>query len=129
MVLFDTSAWVHYFHHGGLNFDQIKAVAVCPPVVQEVLQGIKHPAHWRLAYDGLNSMPCFSSPAPLEMYIRASEIFREGRRKGYTIRSSIDCLIAAMAIEAGVPVHHFDRDFDTIARFTPLQIAPTPSGG
>ena len=37
------------------------------------------------------------------------------------IRSSVDCLIAACAIRNGVPILHSDRDFDAIARFTPLQ--------
>jgi predicted nucleic acid-binding protein len=44
----------------------------------------------------------------------------EGRIKGYTIRSSLHCLIAAIAIEWQTPVWHKDRDFDTIARFTLL---------
>jgi predicted nucleic acid-binding protein len=40
---------------------------------------------------------------------------------GVTIRSSVDCLIAACAIRNGLPILHSDRDFDAIARFTPLQ--------
>jgi hypothetical protein len=41
--------------------------------------------------------------------------------KGYTIRSSTDCLIAAIAIESGVPVWHKDRDFEAFARYTSLR--------
>lgn len=125
MVLFDTSAWVHYLRKGGITFDRLKSVAVCPPVIQEVLQGIRHPGHWRTVHDGLSSLPCISSPTPLAVYIKASEIFRTGRSKGYTLRSSVDCLIAAMAIESKTYVHHFDRDFETIAKFTALEIAKT----
>jgi hypothetical protein len=36
----------------------------------------------------------------------------------------IDCLIAAPAITAGVPVLSQDRDFDVLARHTPLQVVP-----
>jgi predicted nucleic acid-binding protein len=39
-----------------------------------------------------------------------------------TIRSSIDCLIAAIAIENRVPVWHRDRDFSAIATYTALEI-------
>jgi predicted nucleic acid-binding protein len=39
------------------------------------------------------------------------------------IRSSADCLIAAIAIANGIPVWHRDRDFATIARFTLLEQA------
>ncbi len=39
----------------------------------------------------------------------------------HTIRSSTDCLIAAIAIRNGVPVWHRDRDYDVIAKFTALR--------
>jgi predicted nucleic acid-binding protein len=123
MILMDTSAWIRYFKKGGISFEQLKTVAVCPPVVQEILQGIKDPARLRSVHDGLLSLPCLASPTQLSTYIHAAEIFRRGRQKGYTIRSSIDCLVAAMAIEGNCSVHHFDRDFDVIAKFTSLQVS------
>jgi predicted nucleic acid-binding protein len=49
------------------------------------------------------------------------EIYHQGRSRGYTIRSSTDCLIAAIALENKVPVWHRDRDVATIARYTPLR--------
>jgi predicted nucleic acid-binding protein len=55
--------------------------------------------------------------------LQAAEIYREGRRKGHTIRSTTDCLIAAIAIENGVPMWHRDRDYDAIAKYTPLRIS------
>ena len=56
------------------------------------------------------------------LFLEAAEIYREGRRRGYTLRSSIDCLIAAIAIENGIPVRHRDRDYDAIGRYTRLKI-------
>lgn len=58
---------------------------------------------------------------PLSIFLEAAEIYAQARRQGYTIRSPIDCLIAAIAIENNVPIWHSDRDFSTIARFTPLR--------
>ena len=40
---------------------------------------------------------------------------------GITVRSSYDCVIAAIAIENKVPVWHRDRDYRSIARYTPLR--------
>lgn len=40
----------------------------------------------------------------------------------FTIRSSMDCLIAAIAIENEVPIWHLDRDYDLLARCTALRI-------
>jgi len=53
--------------------------------------------------------------------LQRSRNYRTGRALGVTIRSSVDCLIAACAIRNGLPILHSDRDFDAIARFTPLQ--------
>jgi len=50
----------------------------------------------------------------------AAEIYRNCRRDGITIRSLNDCLIAAIAIRAEVPVLHDDSDFDAIARHSDL---------
>jgi predicted nucleic acid-binding protein len=38
------------------------------------------------------------------------------------MRSSVGCLIAAIAIDKGLLVWHRDRDFDSIAQYTPLEI-------
>lgn len=43
-----------------------------------------------------------------------------GRRAGVTVRSGVDCLIAACAFRHGVTVLHRDRDFATSARVAPL---------
>ena len=55
----------------------------------------------------------------------AAAIYRKCRHAGETIRSLNDCLIAAIAIRNDVAVLHHDRDFDVIARHTPLKVAPT----
>jgi len=43
------------------------------------------------------------------------------------VRRLIDCLIAAVAIRADVPVLHADTDFDVLARRTALRLDPTPA--
>jgi hypothetical protein len=57
----------------------------------------------------------------IDVFEHAVDIYRTGQSIGVTIRSSVDCLIAACALRNGVPVFHCDRDFETIARFTMLQ--------
>jgi hypothetical protein len=53
-------------------------------------------------------------PLPLRIFTDAATIYRQGRRKGYTIRSSVDCLIAAIAIDNKVAAWRKDGDIDTI---------------
>ena len=67
------------------------------------------------------AIPRLADPVPLRCYLEAAEIYARARRQGYTIRSSIDYLTAAIAIESNVAVWHSDRDFSAIARFTPLR--------
>jgi predicted nucleic acid-binding protein len=56
-----------------------------------------------------------------ELFHEAILLFREARKKGVTVRSSVDCLIAASAIRHGATVLHRDRDFDNLARVTSLK--------
>jgi predicted nucleic acid-binding protein len=65
-------------------------------------------------------MPCLSDPLPLSTFLEAAEIYRTGRRKGYTIQAAADYLIAAIAIANRVPVWHLNRDFSVIAKYTSL---------
>jgi predicted nucleic acid-binding protein len=61
----------------------------------------------------------------LAIVLAAAETYRQGRGKGYTIRSSADGLIAAVAIEHAVSVWHKDRDFTQIAGYTNLATLET----
>jgi predicted nucleic acid-binding protein len=53
----------------------------------------------------------------------AAALHRTCRRNGETVRKLVDCIIAAQAIRAEVPVLHADADFDILARHTPLELA------
>ncbi len=102
MILADTSVWIEFTPGRiGIETEVLKLLATCGPV---------------------HALPRLCDPMPTRLYLEAAEIYSTGRRKGYTIRSAIDCLIAAVAIECGVAVMHRDRDFDTIARFTGLRV-------
>ncbi|HEX7362849.1 MAG TPA: PIN domain-containing protein [Bryobacteraceae bacterium] len=126
MILVDTSVWVELLKgrtRWKISEQNLLAFATCGPVMQEVLQGLRiHPVSE--AFRGaFLALPILSNPLPKELFLSAAEIFRSGRAKGYTIRSSIDCLIAAIAIENRVELWHKDRDYETIARYTNLRIA------
>ena len=56
-----------------------------------------------------------------EIHLEAARILFDCRRKGLTVRSSTDCLIAALAMERGGVLLHDDADFDAIAKVRPLR--------
>ncbi len=125
MILVDTSIWIELLSARSrfeLLPDQLLQVAVYPPIIQEILQGIGREHLHEEIKDSLLNFHCVSNPVNLDTYLLASDIYRTGRLKGITIRSSMDCLIAAIAIQHKLPIWHQDRDFDAIARFTALNI-------
>lgn len=124
MILVDTSVWIKLFNGklgSNVTEDELLNFVTCGPVVQEVLQGLGDDFEGEALRDAFLALPVLSDPLPLSLFLGAAQIYQEGRAKGFTIRSSTDCLIAAIAIENKVAVWHQDRDFDAISRFTRLR--------
>jgi len=124
MILADTSVWIDFLNGNlgpGIKEDTMFQVVTCGPVIQEVFQGLRPLPQSRDFEARFLALPRLSDPLPLRIFTEAATIYRQGRRKGYTIRSSIDCLIAAIAIDNKVAVWHKDRDFDAIAQYTALE--------
>ena len=125
MVLVDTSVWIEVFRRpkgllleSVLEFDE---VVTCLPVIQEVLQGFRDERAFQLAADAMHALPVVESPLRQAVFDQAIELYRAARRAGVTVRSGVDCLIAACAIRNGVSVLHHDRDFDNLARVSALE--------
>ncbi|HEY3739727.1 MAG TPA: PIN domain-containing protein [Bryobacteraceae bacterium] len=125
-VLVDTSIWIRWFRGVSIKKPDprmMDGVVTCSPILQELFQGFEDlPAHSQLRLS-LLAVPRLTDPVPVDVFLAAADIYRLARRKGHPIQSSIDCLIAAIAIRNDVPVAHADQDFNTIARFTSLRIA------
>ena len=70
----------------------------------------------------LLELPRLSDPMPLDIFLKAAALYKTGRQRGFTIRSTADCIVAAVAIEHNATVWHKDRDFAAIARYSPLRV-------
>jgi predicted nucleic acid-binding protein len=124
VVLVDSSVWISLLSKKPkwqLTPDQLLQIATCPPVIQEILQGFTDERNYQDFKANFLSLPRYGDPIDNSIFVKAAELYRRGRKKGLTIRSSVDCLIAAIAIEHNVCVWHDDRDFKTIARFSALE--------
>jgi predicted nucleic acid-binding protein len=119
MILVDTSIWIAVLRGEiKIDADEYEDFYICGPVLQEVFQGLEEGA---LLF-AISNIPCLSDPLPSELFRIAAGIYSQGRRRGLTIRSAMDCLIAAIALDNGATVWHRDRDFDNIAQFTNLKV-------
>lgn len=125
MFLVDTSVWIEVFRKGSrLSIERsvpLDEMVTCLPVVQEVLQGFREDMAYRRAREAMLAFPCLESPLSLQVFEEAANLFRMARRSGITIRSSVDCLIAATAVRHGVTVVHRDRDYANLARISDLK--------
>ncbi len=85
----------------------------------ELLQGAKDEFEWRR----LDEYPAsqYYLEATEHTWRQAARIYFDLRRSGITIRSTIDCCIACIAIEARVILLHQDSDFEKIAEIRPLE--------
>jgi predicted nucleic acid-binding protein len=61
------------------------------------------------------------SPLDQGVFLEATDLYRRARRAGFTVRSGVDCLIAACAIRNDLIVLHQDRDYSALARISPLR--------
>ena len=126
MTLVDTSVWIEVFRRGStLRLESIidlEEVVTCLPVIQEVLQGFRDEQPFRLARESLYAFPIVESPLDSSVFDAAVDLYRRGRQAGVTVRSSIDCLIAACALRHGLTVLHRDRDFGALARVSALRV-------
>lgn len=126
MILVDTSVWIEFFRRpSALDLEAeigLDEVVTCLPVIQEVLQGFDDQRAYRKAREAMFALPTVESPLSSGVYEEAVDLYRRARRAGLTVRSGVDCLVAACALRHSLPVLHRDRDFDSLAIVAPLEI-------
>ena len=105
MVLVDTSVWIEVFRktrplqlEALVDFDD---VVTCLPVIQEVLQGFDREEPYRVARDAMWALPVVELPLGRPVVEEAVDLYRRARRAGVTVRSGVDCLVAACALRHG----------------------------
>jgi predicted nucleic acid-binding protein len=130
MMLVDTSVWIDFFN--GNNSD-IKVqtlinalkqgidIYITDIILTEILQGIKEENRYTVVKNSILTLK-FAHALNFETYIHASDIFRNCRKSGITVRKTIDCLIAAIAIENNLPLLCKDNDFINIAKVVGLRL-------
>jgi hypothetical protein len=128
MIVLDTSVWVDFFR--GVESPQREIlrrliedeedIGITEIIFTEILQGIRSERDFRKVKSLLLDFPIFR-PKGIETYLRAAQIYRGCRRKGVTIRATVDCIIAAICVENGFVLLHRDVDFDHIAECSQLK--------
>lgn len=126
MILIDTTVWIDFFvnrkaPHVDLLVDMIEQrdeLSTCGIVLTEILQGISSPKEYKIVEATLN--PLIFLDMKQCTFVLAANIYRNLRKRGITIRKTLDCMIAAVAIENEAVLLHNDRDFDPIRKYCGL---------
>lgn len=128
VLLIDTSIWIEFFRGKDEKLVRMvqkhilsNEVCICPPILQEILQGVKDLETFEMLSEQLMSIR-FLEADPKMMAINAAKLYFNLRKKGVTIRKSMDCLIASYALAFDVNFYHSDRDFDNISKHFPLKL-------
>lgn len=129
MIVVDTTVWIDFLEARGTPFDLHLAeliergepLALTDLIYCEVLQGILDEGNFRRVRGILRSYPVLRMRG-LGTFEHAALIYRDCRRRGFTIRKTADCLIAATCLEVGAELYHNDRDFEAIATVRGLKI-------
>ena len=122
MVIVDTTVWVDYLNgQNNAETDWLdreigrEEIALTDLILGEVLQGIRNEKDFEEFGKQLMAFEIFSAGG-VELALQAAVNFRELRKKGFTVRKTIDCWIATFCIREGYQLLHRDRDYDVFER-------------
>ena len=129
MIVVDSSVWIDFFH--GMSTPEVERLdgllgvtplAIGDLILVEVMQ------RFRTDQDVATARQLFRSLALLPMLggsnaWKAAENVRQLRRKGITVRKTIDGIIATACIEANLPLLFSDRDFQPYVDHLGLEVA------
>jgi hypothetical protein len=128
MVIVDTTVWIDYLR-GADNPETVwldqelthQRLGLTDLILCEVLQGIRDTAMFAQVRDELLTFHLFETGGK-DLAIASALNYRKLRDQGYTVRRTIDCLIATFCLQAGHELLHRDRDFDVFEKTLGLRV-------
>jgi predicted nucleic acid-binding protein len=129
-IIVDTSVWIDFFNKKNISSETIllkkliennKQFYICPVIYQEVLQGIRDDK----LFEKIKKILLKHNMVDIniiEATNKGIDIYRTLRKRGVTVRKSMDCLIASYAIIGKMYLLHKDNDFTEIAKEFKLKI-------
>lgn len=127
MVLVDSSVWINYFN--GKNTWQTEIldqmISQIPLftgdlILTEVLQGFRKENEYKKAKEVMGIL-AFQQLGGYEIAIKSAENYRKLRKKGITVRKTIDVIIGTFCISKNIPLLHDDEDFEPMEKYLGLK--------
>jgi predicted nucleic acid-binding protein len=128
MILVDSSVWIDYFNgNKTAQADWLDSslgdipIIIGDLILVEVLQGFQDDKDFKTARDLLLGIP-FVQMGGQALALESAANYRFMRRKGVTVRKTIDVIIGTFCIRNNLTLLHSDRDFDPMVKFLGLEI-------
>lgn len=128
MVIVDTTVWIDFLRGvqnpetDWLDLQLIhQRLALTDVILCEVLQGIPDDISFARVQRELRRFEIFDTGGA-DLAVAAAQNFRTLRRRGHTVRKTIDCWIATFCIRNGHALLHRDRDFDPFEQYLRLHV-------
>lgn len=117
MILVDSSVWIDFFNGADTaqtgRLDEwlgVELLVTGDLILIEVLQGFSNDRDFRTAKKLLTSMTVLSM-LTTDIALKSVNNYRLLRKRGITVRKTVDSIIATFCIENGLPLLHSDKDF------------------
>ena len=127
MILVDSSVWIDYFNgRKTAATDWLddalgsKPLMVGDIILTEVLQGFQSDKDFKTAKELLLTFP-FMEMLGQELAIRSAMNYRYLRKKGVTVRKTIDVLIGTFCLHNRISLLHSDKDFEPMEKYLKLK--------
>jgi predicted nucleic acid-binding protein len=128
VIFVDSSVLIDYFNNARKwqvdaldNMLGKEIVVIGDYILAEVLQGFRNDKEYEKAKSILLSFPCYDVCGE-DIALKSAENFRFLRKKGITVRKTIDCVIATFCIEHRFILLHNDKDFLPFEKHLRLQV-------
>ena len=129
MILVDSSVWIDYFTGkktpAAEKLDSLLGqdlVAIGDLMLVEVLQGFRADKDYRRAKELLLSLTVVNM-LDTAITLKSAANFRKLRKKGITVRKTIDAITATYCIENKLPLLHSDKDLKPFHKHLKLKDA------
>ena len=89
---------------------------ICNYIYQELLQGVKNNKEYKLLKEYLDTLPFYDLMYGKQSFENAALMYINCRKKGITVSSTLDLIIAEIAIENNLYLLHDDADYIRISK-------------
>ncbi|MFA5809813.1 MAG: PIN domain nuclease [Thermoleophilia bacterium] len=127
MILVDSSVWIDYFNGGKTaRTDWLDAALGSEPLIMgdiiltEVLQGFQSDKDFNTAKKLLQTFPIMEMVGQ-ELAIKSAMNYRFLRKKGVTVRKTIDVMIGTFCIQNRIYLLHSNKDFEPMEKYLKLK--------